>query len=159
MVALSTLYKSMCRYALGYGAGTPAGDRARLEQAMNEIEDDYMLERVKYHIERVLDAIDDSAPDTDKIGADPTDLSYRELITGDINRSVIRYENERSGKKYDKIGLEAQLLADLLFVPNYRDPTTYYQRFYADGGTYIRAVPGPAATSVGSRLSLSAAYG
>jgi hypothetical protein len=153
MVALSDYDKSRCRYVLAYGQGTPSGDRARLENAMNSIEDEFTRLRVVYHIDRCMDAIDESESDNEVAG-----LEYKELISGNINRSVIRYRAERTRQREEAIIFEAQMLADLLFVPNYRDPIQYQQRYYVEGGSYVMAVPGPADTCVGTRIYLSLAY-
>ena len=154
MVALTDYDKSRCRFALAYGAGTPAGDRARLENAMNSIEDEFTRTRVILHIDRSIDAIDKS-----EINAQEAGLEYKELTAGDINRSVLRYRTERTRAREEAIIFETQLLADLLFVPNYRDPVQYQMRYYVEGGSYIKAVPGPADTSVGTRIYLALNYG
>lgn len=154
MVALSSRDKSRTRFHLGYGSGTPAGDRARLEQAMNEIEDNYWAMRVRNHLNRCDNAFRECESDQQNSGID-----YKELITGDINRTVVRFKAERLRMRQENYIYECDLLADTLFVPNYRNPNHYYQRFFQEGGAYIRAVPGPADTAVGSDIYLATLVG
>ena len=51
---LDDYLKSKVRWHLGYNAGAemPAGDRARLEEAMARIPDEYWYDEIVYHIKR-----------------------------------------------------------------------------------------------------------
>lgn len=154
MVALSTRDKSRTRFHLGYGNGTPAGDRARLEAAMVDIQDNYWWKRIRDILNRCDRAFKECESDEQSSG-----LEYKELITGDINRAVVRFRAERLRVRRENYIDECDLLADTLFVPNYRNPNHYYARFYTEGSAFIRAVPGPADTAVGAEIYLAKLVG
>lgn len=149
MVALPNLDKSRCRYHLAYGAGVPAGDRARLEEAFNDIEDNFTLNKIKEQLDRC-----DRAEATSELGN--AGFSSRELITGDINRSVIRTSNTDAFRIWKENYLnETDRLAHILWVPNYRRESALRYRYARHGAEYIKAVPGPADTSVGTQIYLA----
>jgi hypothetical protein len=152
MVALSNLDKDRTRFHLGYGAvgeGTPAGDVARLENAMNNILSDHLMRRVKEQLDRCDRTFEETETDRQDSGID-----YRELITGDINRTVVRYKAERLRVRMENYNTETDRLADLLRVPNYNNPSSASWRFYVSDGAYIRSIPGPADTSIACRIEL-----
>lgn len=155
MSALSELDKSRCRFHLGYGAGVPAGDRARLEEAMNLLQDDHELKRIK----EILSRCDRAFEATELLG-DTSRFDSKELYTGDINRSVLRETTRDSRAWWENYLKETDLLAaHPLWVPNYRQEGNLRYRFARIGAEFIMAVPGPADTCVSDRLQLSSEYG
>ena len=92
---LDDYLKSKVRYHLGFNAGAqiPAGDRARVEEAMALIPDELWYDEIVYHIKRcdiawkASAAIPDDYFDT---GGSRTILnpSRQELISGDVERSI-----------------------------------------------------------------------
>jgi hypothetical protein len=151
MPALSELDKSRTRFHLGYGAGTPAGDRARIEEAMNGLQDDYEVNRVREILERC-----DRAFVLTEQNADGRYQS-KELYVGDINRSIIREETNRTNRLWWENYLkETDLLAfHPLWVPNYRREENLRYRYARYGAEFIKAVPGPADSCVSDRIQLS----
>lgn len=152
MVSLSDRDQSRCRYHLAFGAGVPAGDRARLEEAFHDIQDDYTLGKIVEQLDRC-----DRAESTSELGN--AGFSSRELITGDINRSVIRTSNTDAFRIWrENYLVETDRLAQILWVPNYRRDYALRYRFSRHGAEYIKAVPGPADTSVGTRVFMAELY-
>lgn len=151
MVALSELDKSRCRFHLGYGAGTPAGDRARLEEAMNGLQDNYEFNRVIELLARCDRAF--QLTEQNALGRYET----KELYVGDINRSIIRESATQSARRWwENYLMETDLLAfHPLWVPNYRREDNLRYRFSRTGAEFIKAVPGPADTCVSDRIQLS----
>jgi len=150
MPFVSPVNRARIIHHLGYGAraGIPAGDLARLEEAMNAVDSAYQLQT----IDSILDTCDEyyaawlSTP-TDVINS----VTSKELISGDINRAVIRTGNTLEARKilwrtYVELTEE---LAQQLWVPNYRQEYNLRYRFERSGGDFIATIPGVADTSVG----------
>lgn len=155
MPALSELDKSRTRFHLGYGAGTPAGDRARLEEGMNGLQDDYELNRVKEMLSRCDYAFEKTEQDAEGR------FESKELYVGDINRSIIRNANSNADLRlwWENYLRETDLLAwHPLWVPNYRREENLRYRFARTGAEFIKAVPGPADTCVSDRIQLSSDF-
>ena len=86
---LNEYLKSKARFHLGFNAGAqiPAGDRARLEEAMALIPDEYWYEQVVNHIRRCDTAWDNSEYfPTDSSGS--PNYSRLEQIAGDVQRTI-----------------------------------------------------------------------
>ncbi|ABA24671.1 hypothetical protein Ava_D0006 [Trichormus variabilis ATCC 29413] len=155
MPALSELDKSRCRFHLGYGAGVPAGDRARLEEAMNLLQDDYEVQRIQQILERC-----DRAFEASELLGDSSRFNTKELYTGDINRAILRESARDSRVWWENYLKETDLLAaHPLWVPNYRQEANLRYRFARTGAEFIMAVPGVADTCTGDRISMSTNYG
>lgn len=149
MTTLSALDKSRTYFHLGYGngSGIPAGDLAQLEEACAQVRNDYQLKRIKEILNRCDAAWEQTEPGT---GA-----SSSELYVGDINRSVQRtFLGDSSILWHENYLRETDFLAQELNVPNYRQPGARAFTYARHGGEYVNAIPGPADTSVGSRLYL-----
>ena len=150
---LSPYDKSRCRFHLGFNSGAqiPAGDLARLEEAMARIPDSYWYERVLGHLDRCdrtwkLSEVfrDESQPMPSRI----------ERITGDTDRAIFQSDPLRSDRDYREIYLrEVDRLAETLYVPNYRREDVRRYAFTRSGAEFIMAIPGPADTSVGTRVA------
>jgi hypothetical protein len=139
--------RSRCRFHLGYGnyAGIAAGDIARLEEAMDQVFDRYQYRRIN----EILDVCDRLWTNA-REGF--TDQVTKELISGDLNRSVIRSIDPRQARKEAKGRYmeEVAELAQQLWVPNYREDLTLRYRFERGGGDYVNLLPGLADTAVGA---------
>ena len=154
--------KSKTRFHLGYNAGAqlPAGDRARLEEAMALIPDEYWYNQVVYHLKRCDNAWQVSAyfPDDilDPEGSGIVNFSRQEVLSGDVQRTISTSDPLKGDEYFREIYLrECDRLAETLYVANYRRPEVRRYAFDRAGSEFIMAVPGPADTAVGSRMTLA----
>lgn len=150
---LSDFDKSRVRYHLGYfTVSVPAGDYARLEEAMNTIPDSYFYDKISTQIGRC-----DTAEKKTEVATSPS--TRIENIAGDVDRTIRSSNAKEALKIWDDIYLyESNRLAGILYVPNYKDPMQARYRYERSGAEYIQALPGPADTSVGSRIYLAEAW-
>ncbi len=158
---LDDYFKSKIRFHLGVNAGAqiPAGDRARLEEAMSLVPDEYWLTEIVYQVKRCDIAWKASAffPDdyNDTDGTGNVNFSRFEQISGDVQRAIATTEPLKADADFREIYLrECDRLAETLYVANYRRPETRRYAFDRSGSEFIMAVPGPADTAVGSRMML-----
>ena len=159
---LDEYLKSKVRYHLGFNAGAqiPAGDRSRLEGAMSLIPEELWYNVVVYHVKRCDIAWKASAalPDdfNDPNGSKLLNPSRQEVIDGDVSRTINTSDPLKGDDYFREIYLrEVDRLAETLYVPNYRRPSVRRYAFERAGAEFIMAVPGPADTAVGSRMTLS----
>ena len=147
---LSDFDKSRVRYHLGYfTVSVPAGDYARLEEAMNTIPDSYFYDKISTQIGRC-----DTAEKKTEVATSPS--TRIENIAGDVDRTIRSSNAKEALKIWDDIYLyESNRLAGILYVPNYKDPMQARYRYERSGAEYIQSLPGPADTAVGSRVFLS----
>lgn len=150
MVTLSELDKNRVDFHLGIGsrAGVDAGDLAQIEEAVNNIPSDYQHQRI-------IDQLDicDTAWETARlVRTDNSRFTTKEQYAGDINRTVLR-ESARDIQVWQQNYLnETRELAQLLWVPNYREQGMDKYRYERSAGAFIQSIPGNADTSVASRL-------
>lgn len=151
MASLSDYNKSRTRWHLGYigYAGIPEGDAAQLEDAMQTIPDDYTIVRIEGLLDRC-----DRAFDLTEIGA--STYTSKELITGDINRSVIKTSNADLKQWQENYLNETDQLSVALWVPNYRRTTE--GREGREMGEWIKRLPGIADSCVASRMWVAENY-
>lgn len=138
---------------LGYGAleGIPAGDLARLEEGLTRVRS---AEQARI-ISLILDACDEWFRIWLLSPAEIiSEITTKELITGDTNRAVLRTSNPDEAQKsvWKNYLARCEELAQQLWVINYRDPLNLDYRFERSGGDFIRAIPGPADTAIGSSI-------
>ena len=159
---LDDYLKSKTRFHLGYNSGAqmPAGDRARLEEAMALIPDEIWYEQVVYHLKRCDNAWNVSAYFPDDInetgGSGIVNFSRQEIISGDVQWTISQSDPLKGDEYFREIYLrECDRLAETLYVANYRRPEVRRYAFDRSGSEFIMAVPGPADTAVGSRMALS----
>ena len=121
--------KSRVRYHLGFNAGAqiPAGDRARLEEAMSLIPDELWYNEIVYHLKRCDNAWKVSAYFPDDIlepnGTGTVNFSRQEIISGDVERTIATSDPLKGDDYFREIYLrECDRLAETLYVPNYRRP-------------------------------------
>ena len=153
---LSNFNKSRIRYHLGYYVvSVPAGDYARLEEAMNSVPDSVFQDKIVYHINRCESAEkktqlasfeDDFQPPSTRV----------EGIIGDVDRTI-RSSNVRDALKLwnDVYLYETDWLAYILYVPNYKNPMQARYRYERSGAEFIQALPGPADTAIGANVYLN----
>lgn len=153
---LDELLKSKVRFHIGMNSGSqiPAGDRARLEEAMSLIPDELWYNEIVNHIRRCDLAF--QASEYYDIDNGQVNASRIEQIAGDVQRTI-RTTDPLKGDEYAwEIYLrEVDRLAETLYVANYRRPEVRRYLFDRAGSEFIMAVPGPADTAVGSRIMLS----
>tara|TARA_B100000427_G_scaffold329685_1_gene347066 strand:+ start:539 stop:1036 length:498 start_codon:yes stop_codon:yes gene_type:complete len=161
-MVIDDFYKSKIRFHLGYNSGSqlPAGDRARLEEAMSMVPDEYWLTEVVYQVTRCDIAWKASAffPDdyTNASGTGNFNFSRLEQISGDVQRAIATTDPLKADADFREVYLrECDRLAETLYVANYRRPEVRRNAFIRSGGEFIMAVPGPADTAVGSRMELN----
>ena len=150
---LSDFDKSRVRYHLGYfTVSVPAGDYARLEEAMNTIPDSYFYDKISVQLGRC-----DTAEKKTEVATSPS--TRLESIAGDVDRTIKSSNAKEALKIWNEIYLyESNRLAGILYVPNYKDPVQARYRYERSGAEYIQSLPGPADTAVGSRVYLSEAW-
>ena len=150
---LSDFDKSRVRYHLGYfTVSVPAGDYARLEEAMNTIPDSYFYDKISVQISRC-----DTAEKKTEVATSPS--TRLESIAGDVDRTIKSSNAKEALKIWNEIYLyETNRLAGILYVPNYKDPVQARYRYERSGAEYIQSLPGPADTAVGSRVYLAEAW-
>ena len=147
---LSDFDKSRVRYHLGYfTVSVPAGDYARLEEAMNTIPDSFFNDKIIIQIGRC-----DTAEKKTEVASTPS--TRLETIAGDVDRTIRSSNAKDALKIWSEIYLyETNRLAGILYVPNYKDPMQARYRYERSGAEFIQALPGPAETAVGSRMHLA----
>ena len=146
---LSDFDKSRVRYHLGYfTVSVPAGDYARLEEALNTVPDSYFYDKIVIQIGRC-----DTAEKKTEVASNPN--TRLESIIGDVDRTIRSSNAAEALKVWNQIYLyETNRLASILFVPNYKDEYQARYRYERSGAEFIQAVPGPADTAGGSRIYL-----
>ena len=144
---LSDFDKSRVRYHLGYfTVSVPAGDYARLEEAMNTVPDSFFVDKIIVQIGRC-----DTAEKKTEVASTPS--TRLETIAGDVDRTIRSSNAKEALKIWSEIYLyETNRLAGILYVANYKDPVQARYRYERSGAEFIQALPGPADTAVGSRL-------
>ena len=166
---LDEYLKSKVRYHLGFnsGAQVPAGDRARLEEAMALVPDELWYNEIVYHIKRcdiawkASSVIPDDYLEPVIEGQLPKQLnpSRQERISGDVSRVINTSDPLKGDEYFREIYLrECDRLAETLYVPNYRRPEVRRYAFERSGSEFIMAVPGPADTAVGTRMMLNSEW-
>jgi hypothetical protein len=166
---LNNYDKSRVRFHLGYnqGAQVPAGDMARLEEAMALVPDQYWYEMIGQHIKRCDIAWQASSyfPDdyfdshTAAEQARSVNPSRIELISGDVERAILQSDPLKGDEYFREIYLrECDRLAESLYVANYRRPEVRRYAFDRAGSEFIMAVPGPADTCTVQRIVFSTDY-
>jgi hypothetical protein len=151
-VELDNYNKSRCRFHLGYnsGANLPAGDVARLEEAMARIPDAYFYDRIIDHINRCEKTYAISQVFRVEDQPQPSRI---ERISGDTDRAIFTSDPLKAAKDYREVYLrEVDQLAETLYVANYRREDVRRYAFERAGAEFIMAVPGPADTAVGTRV-------
>jgi|TARA_B100000965_G_C19058714_1_gene526874 hypothetical protein len=145
--------KSRCRFHLGYntGANLPAGDIARVEEAMARIPDSYFYNRTTEHLDRCDKAYKVSQIFKTESQPQPSRI---QRIVGDSNRAIYQSDPMKAAKDYWEVYLrEVDQLAETLYVANYRRSDVRRYAFERSGAEFIMAVKGPADTAVGTRIS------
>ena len=147
---LSDFDKSRVRYHLGYfTVSVPAGDYARLEEAMNTVPDSFFVDKIIIQIGRC-----DTAEKKTEVASTPS--TRLETIAGDVDRTIRSSNAKDALKIWEEIYLyETNRLAGILYVANYKDPVQARYRYERSGAEFIQALPGPADTAVGSRMHLA----
>jgi len=146
--ALDDFNFSRVAYHLAYNIATvPAGDYARLLEACNSIPSEFYYDKIVQQIERCEEA--------ERLTelAQGRATSRQETILGDVSRSIsIQDKREVTRVWRENYHYECDRLAQLLYVPNYRDPVASRYRFERSGGEFIQAIPGPPDVSRSDRL-------
>ena len=119
---------------------------------MNTITDSYFYDKISVQIGRC-----DTAEKKTEVATSPS--TRLESIAGDVDRTIKSSNAQEALKVWDDIYLyETNRLAGILYVPNFKDPTQARYRYDRSGAEFIQALPGPADTSVGSRVVLAESW-
>ena len=150
---LDTFLQSKVRWHLGYNnTSVPAGDQARLEEAVNNVPDSFWYSKISEQVSRC----DEAEKRTDMTGSVNNFITPKnrlENIAGDVSRTISTSDFKETLKTWTQIYIyETDRLALHLYVPNYRNPEQARYRFNREGAEFIQALPGPADTAVGTRL-------
>ena len=156
---LDTFVQSKVRWHLGYNlTSVPAGDQARLEEAMNNVQDSFWYDKIVEQIGR-CDEAEKRTDMTGSVNNDAVPKSRIESILCDFDRTISTSDFKDTLKTWTQIYLyETDRLALHLYVPNYRNPEQARYRFNREGAEFIQALPGPADVAVGTRLLLETTY-
>ena len=156
---LDTYVQSKVRWHLGYNlTSVPAGDQARLEEAMNNVQDSFWYDKIVEQIGR-CDEAEKRTDMTGSVNNDSVPKSRIESILGDVDRTISTSDFKETLKTWTQIYLyETDRLALHLYVPNYRNPEQARYRFKREGAEFIQALPGPADVAVGTRIVLETNY-
>jgi hypothetical protein len=156
---LDTYVQSKIRWHLGYNlTSVPAGDQARLEEAMNNVQDSFWYDKIVEQIGR-CDEAEKRTDMTGSVNNDSLPKSRVESILGDVDRTISTSDFKETLRTWTQIYLyETDRLALHLYVPNYRNPEQARYRFNREGAEFIQALPGPADVAVGTRLVLESSY-
>ena len=150
---LDTFNQSKVRWNLGYNlTSVPAGDQARLEEAINNIQDSFWYSKIIEQIGR-CDEAEKRTDMTGSVNNAEVPKGRLENIAGDVVRTVSTTDFKDTLKTWTQIYLyETDRLALHLYVPNYRNPEQARYRFNREGSEFIQALPGPADVSIGTRI-------
>ena len=156
---LDTYLKSKIRRHLGYNlTSVPAGDIARLEEALDNVQDTFWYDKIVEQISR-CDAAEKRTDMTGSVNNDTVPRNRIESIAGDVDRTVATSDFKETLKTWTEIYMfECDRLALHLYVPNYRNPLQARYRFEREGAEFIQALPGPADIAVGTRLMLAESW-
>ena len=156
---LDSYLQSKIRWHLGYNlTSVPAGDQARLEEAMNNIQDSFWYDKIAEQISR-CDEAEKRTDMTGSVNNDALPKSRVESILGDVDRTISSSDFKETLRTWTQIYLfETDRLALHLYVPNYRNPEQARYRFNREGAEFIQALPGPADVAVGTRLVLETSH-
>lgn len=118
---------------------------------MARIPDSYWYERTTNHLDRC-----DRAWELSEVyrSSDQPMPSRVERITGETERAIFQSDPLKSDQIMREIYLrEVDRLAETLYVPNYRREEVRRYCFERSGAEFIMSIPGPADTSVGTRIA------
>lgn len=162
MPALNLHDADRCRFHLGYipGAPVPAGDAARLEEALATIGSIYQVQQIRDHLDRCDRAWKASEVLPSDYGQPGGSLllnpSRTEVLSGDVERSISVSEPLKADSIFRELYLrEVDRLAETLYVANYRRPDVRSFAFLRSGAEYISSVPGPADTAIAGTIQLA----
>ena len=152
---LDTFLQSKVRWHLGYNiTSIPAGDQARLEEALNNVQDSFWVSKSVEQVSR-CDEAEKRTDMTGSVNNNSLPKNRVESILGDVDRTVSTSDFRETLKTWTQIYIyETDRLAMHLYVPNYRNPEQARYRFNREGAEFIQALPGPADVAVGTRLFL-----
>lgn len=138
---------------MNQGAQVPAGDMARFYEAVNRIPSSYWYERITNQLDRCDRAWHASEVMREVASEGQMAPSRTQRIFGDANRSIEISDPLNADSQYREVYLrEVDRLAESLYVANYRRDEVRRYGFERSGAEFIMAVPGPADTSVGTRI-------
>ena len=150
---LDTFFQSKVRWHLGYNnTSIPAGDQARLEEAVQNIPDSFWYSKIVEQVSR-CDYAEKQTDMTGSVNNFTVPKNRLENISGDVTRTISTSDFKETLKTWTQIYIyETDRLASHLYVPNYRNPEQARYRFNREGAEFIQALPGPADVAVGTRL-------
>lgn len=148
MATLSTADKERIYWHCALNDAVYDGDRIIVAQRVAAPWSEFAVSKIR----AILDACDLA----EKALLELTTVSKQQLVSGDVNRSIVDFEANRRIAQGRYIA-QCDLLAQGLGIPNYRrldGPVTMRGR----DSTYVTRIATPDGTSVGARLYLSDHY-
>lgn len=145
MSSLTPLQKSRIRFHLSITDAVPSGDLFYANQRLEVPRDESTISLIK----RNLDGLDQ----TYQLMTDPDSVTRTEVITGDVNRSIV---NTEVGPKtiVARYKMQCNLLADSLGVRNFRFEPLNDMAF----SSVISHIVRPDGSSVGSRILMAESW-
>jgi hypothetical protein len=130
---------------------------ARFYEAVNRVSDTHWYDRISNHLDRCDRAYAASEVMKEVATEGQMAPSRMQSIFGDTNRTISISDPISADNQLWEIYLrECDRLASSLYVANYQREDVRRYAFERSGGEFIMALPGPADTSVGTRLLESA---
>ena len=156
---LDTFLQSKVRWHLGFNnTSVPAGDQARLEEAVNNIPDSFWYSKIVEQVSR-CDYAEMQTDMTGSVNNFTVPKNRLENIAGDVSRTISTSDFKETLKTWTTIYIyETDRLASHLYVPNYRNPEQARYRFNREGAEFIQALPGPADVAVGTRIMFETSF-
>lgn len=142
MTVLETQDKYRVRYHLAYTEAVPDGDRALLEDRMDNLDSPFYVNRIKARLDRCDRSLEESETDAQSSG-----VTNKRILLGDVNRTDLEYRAESWDKRKKAYVYETDQLALELGVPNYRNPEFWGNNTLHMGGRIPR-IPAPTAVSL-----------
>jgi hypothetical protein len=148
MATLSTADQERVRFHCCINEAIYDGDRLIVSERIGLNYSELFLAKVRDN----LDACDEAY----KALLELTTVAKQQLVSGDVNRSIVDFEANRkvSRKRYEAL---CDLVAESLGIPSYRSPSAPF-KWRSSDSTYLTRIATPDGTSVGARLHLADNY-
>jgi hypothetical protein len=138
MTALTVTDKQRVRFHLAYSAAVPDGDRALLEDRMENLDSPVWASQIRARLDRCDRTLAESETD-----AQSTGLRDRRVILGDVNRTDVSYSALTLKERAKAYLGETNQLALEIGAPNYRDPAWWGNLHMRSTIGSIPTVPAP----------------
>lgn len=142
MVALADFDKSRVRYHLAYSEAVPDGDRALLEDRMDNVADSYTIGQIQARLLRC-----DAASGETALGGQQIAPTSTRTLLGDVNRTDQLFSVEDIKTRRAAYLYETEQLSLEIGAPNYRNPESW-QNLHLRMAGRIPRIPAPVDTII-----------